>query len=210
MRAGLVDIVWFPLHVSGNHWTLLKINLITKTIAYSDSLGGTIPSEDLALIRWWLKCLLGDTGEFHVIAPDFPSPRQCDSHSCGIIVLSILAFVLLHYDLWCPEKAASERMQWFLRLSAPFADVEDLVRIFSSTLASSKLTRNLLYRLILTRTAREFLLHLSLCLMITCLVLLARPGLHLDHRALGLQMRYSQTCLSMGPRAWASKTSIYC
>ncbi|KAJ7816556.1 hypothetical protein B0H13DRAFT_2380350 [Mycena leptocephala] len=35
--AGLVDILWFPLHVSGNHWTLLKIDLVSKTIAYSDS-----------------------------------------------------------------------------------------------------------------------------------------------------------------------------
>jgi hypothetical protein len=130
MRAGLVDILWFPLHVSGNHWTLLKINLITRTIAYSDSLGGTIPSDELALIRWWLKSVLGSPAEFRVIAPDFPSPRQADSYSCGIIVLSILGFVLLNFDLWSPEKAESERMQWFLRLSQPFAEFEDLVSVF--------------------------------------------------------------------------------
>ncbi|KAJ6609212.1 hypothetical protein B0H10DRAFT_2226075 [Mycena sp. CBHHK59/15] len=52
--AGKVDIIYFPLHVSGNHWTLLKINLLSKTIAYADSLGGSPPSDELALIRCWI------------------------------------------------------------------------------------------------------------------------------------------------------------
>ncbi|KAJ7508549.1 hypothetical protein B0H11DRAFT_2304702 [Mycena galericulata] len=125
IRAGLVDIVWFPLHVSKNHWTLLKINLLSRTIAYSDSLNGTLPKEELALVQWWLK-FFGHSEDFDIIAPDFPSPHQHDSHSCGIIVLSILASLLLDFELWCPERAASERVEWFLRLSSTFADMEDL------------------------------------------------------------------------------------
>ncbi|KAJ7077204.1 hypothetical protein C8R43DRAFT_1083442 [Mycena crocata] len=131
IREGHVNVVWFPLHVSGNHWTLLKINLATTTIAYSDSLRGNLPTEELALVRWWLKALLpADHPDFTIIQPDFPSPEQRDYHSCGIIVLSILAAVLLRYDLperatWSSEDAAAHRMEWFLRLSLPFAD-EDL------------------------------------------------------------------------------------
>ncbi|KAJ7151882.1 hypothetical protein C8R43DRAFT_1067439 [Mycena crocata] len=132
IRDGRVDVVWFPLHISGNHWTLLKINLVTRTIAYSDSLRGSMPVEELALVRWWLTSLLPpNSPEFDVIKPDFPSPEQRDYHSCGVIVLSILAAVLLHYDLpevgiWRSEHAVAQRIEWFLRLSAQFAD-EDLV-----------------------------------------------------------------------------------
>ncbi|KAJ6521817.1 hypothetical protein DFH09DRAFT_1424506 [Mycena vulgaris] len=45
VRAGKVSTLYFPLHVSGNHWTLLKIDLLLKTIAYADSLGGSPPAD---------------------------------------------------------------------------------------------------------------------------------------------------------------------
>ncbi|KAJ7778679.1 hypothetical protein DFH07DRAFT_950687 [Mycena maculata] len=123
IRAGLVDAVWFPLHVSGNHWTLLKINIVSKTIAFADSLDGTLPAEEIALVQWWLQSLFRSSAEFKIIDPDFPCPRQRDSHSCGIIVLSILVFLLLEYDLWTPKHAVSQRIQWFLNLSLPFAEM---------------------------------------------------------------------------------------
>ncbi|KAJ7723096.1 hypothetical protein DFH07DRAFT_759651, partial [Mycena maculata] len=128
IRAGLVDTVWFPLHISGNHWTLLKINIASKTIAFADSLNGPLPAEEIALVQWWLKCVLHTSAEFDIVEPDFPYPRQRDSHSCGVIVLSILAFVLLEFDLWTSERAVSERIQWFLRLSESFADMPDTVQ----------------------------------------------------------------------------------
>ncbi|KAJ7683601.1 hypothetical protein B0H17DRAFT_1137725 [Mycena rosella] len=124
IRAGAVDVVWFPLHVSGNHWTLLKIDLVTKTMAYADSLNGSPPMDELALIRWWLKCLLPSSDDFVLVEPDFPCPRQRDGHSCGIIMLSILTSILLKYDAWIPERAQCQRMEWFLRLSETFADDE--------------------------------------------------------------------------------------
>ncbi|KAJ7355749.1 hypothetical protein DFH08DRAFT_772956 [Mycena albidolilacea] len=122
---GLVDTVWFPLHVSGNHWTLLNIDLVSKTIAYADSLYGLPPMEEIALVQWWLKSLLSISEDFSVIEPDFECPRQQDGHSCGIIVLSTLASLLLNYDPWTPELAQSQRMEWFLRLSETSADTEE-------------------------------------------------------------------------------------
>ncbi|KAJ7106130.1 hypothetical protein C8R43DRAFT_906282 [Mycena crocata] len=118
------DIVWFPLHVAGNHWTLLRIDLVAHTIAYADSLYGLPPSEELALIQWWLQSLLGGS-EFAVVKPDFPCLRQQDGHSCGIIVLCILASLLLHYPIWISEASQCRRMEWFLRLSESFADGND-------------------------------------------------------------------------------------
>ncbi|KAJ7745879.1 hypothetical protein DFH07DRAFT_924502 [Mycena maculata] len=125
IKAGLVDTIYFPLHVSGNHWTLLKIDLIANTLAFADSLGGSPPNDELALIRWWLAALLPDSRYFSLVPPDFPSPRQQDGHSCGIIVLSILATILLGYDIWEREHAACHRLQWFLNLSETFAEPHD-------------------------------------------------------------------------------------
>ncbi|KAJ6504529.1 hypothetical protein DFH09DRAFT_943717 [Mycena vulgaris] len=122
--AGLVDNLYFPLHVSGNHWTLLKIDLVAKTISYADSLGAlgrSPPAEELALVRWWLKSLLPDSPSFSLVPPDFPYPRQTDGHSCGIIVLSTLAMILLDYDAWSPDHAECHRLQWFLNLSETLA-----------------------------------------------------------------------------------------
>ncbi|KAJ7736423.1 hypothetical protein B0H16DRAFT_1730764 [Mycena metata] len=125
IRAGDVDVVYFPLHVSGNHWTLLKIDIVAKTIQYADSLHGLAPRDEVALVQWWLKSLLSHSEDFVLIEPTFPYPRQYDSHSCGIIVLSTLAYLLLNYDLWSSERAQCERMEWFLRLSEAFADGDD-------------------------------------------------------------------------------------
>jgi Ulp1 family protease len=122
IRAGIVDVVWFPLHVGGNHWTLLKIDLVSRTIVYADSLYGLPPIDELALVQWWLKSLLSISEDFSVIEPDFVCPRQQDGHSCGIIILSILASVLLQYEPWIPAHAQAHRMEWFLRFCETFAD----------------------------------------------------------------------------------------
>ncbi|KAJ6570704.1 hypothetical protein B0H10DRAFT_1964583 [Mycena sp. CBHHK59/15] len=120
IRAGNVNTVYFPLHVSGNHWTLLKIDLMAKTIAFADSLGGSPPLHELALVQWWLQSLLPDSPPFTLVPPDFHCPRQQDGHSCGVIVLSILASILLDYAPWTPEDAEWHRIQWFLNLAEPF------------------------------------------------------------------------------------------
>ncbi|KAJ6546747.1 hypothetical protein DFH09DRAFT_1320919 [Mycena vulgaris] len=128
--AGIVDNLYFPLHVSGNHWTLLKIDLVAKTISYTDSLGAlgrSPPAEELALVRWWLKSLLPDSPSFSLVPPDFPYPRQTDGHSCGIIVLSTLAMILLDYDAWSPDHAECHRLQWFLNLSETLASPGETV-----------------------------------------------------------------------------------
>ncbi|KAJ6493278.1 hypothetical protein C8R45DRAFT_1073220 [Mycena sanguinolenta] len=102
IRSGLVDTVWFPLHVSGNHWMLLKIDIVTQTITHADSLYGLPPIHEVSLVQWWLQSLLTISEEF--------------THSCSL---------LLNDDPWAPARAHSHRMQWFLRLSETLADGED-------------------------------------------------------------------------------------
>ncbi|KAJ6594796.1 hypothetical protein B0H19DRAFT_1284500 [Mycena capillaripes] len=125
IQSGSALVIYLPLHVNGNHWTLLKVDLCSHTIFVADSLRGSPPTAELDLIRWWVASLLPSAPSLKLVRPNIPCPLQKDSHSCGIIVLSMLATVLLDEELWCPAHAFRHRMEWFLRLSEGFADEDD-------------------------------------------------------------------------------------
>ena len=122
ISAGLVDILYLPLHVFGNHWTLLRVDLVEGTFIYHDSLRplATPPQATIDLITWWLDSILPDSRRmtFRLAEDTFTIPSQGDDHSCGIVILSTLAWILLHYNHWSQETAAAERMEWFIRLSS--------------------------------------------------------------------------------------------
>ena len=54
-----IDTVYAPLHVHGNHWTLLRIDLEARQYAYGDSLdpSAQAPPDILDLLSWWLDSL---------------------------------------------------------------------------------------------------------------------------------------------------------
>jgi Ulp1 protease family, C-terminal catalytic domain len=118
LLAAAVQVVYLPLHVFTNHWTLLRIDLTERSFSYADCLNGhpQPPSEEFELIMWWISSILPGLTltrkDF-----DFALPKQSDSSSCGVIVLSIMAHALLHYDLWSQDLACVDRMKWFLRLT---------------------------------------------------------------------------------------------
>jgi len=116
-----VDILFLPLHVFGNHWILLRINLNDRSYSYANCLHHhlTPPLPIFDLINWWLNSLLVTA----VLAPfEFDLSTQQDSSSCGIIALDIIARILLHHASWQPNRAALHWMEWFLRLSEDYAE----------------------------------------------------------------------------------------
>ena len=119
-----IDILFLPLHVFGNHWTLLRINFNDHSYSYADCLHHhlTPPSPIFDLINWWLNSLLGVTRVLMAAPFEFDLPTQQDSSSCGIIALDIIARILLHHASWQPDRAAVHRMEWFLRLSEGYAE----------------------------------------------------------------------------------------
>ncbi|KIM49928.1 hypothetical protein M413DRAFT_22037 [Hebeloma cylindrosporum] len=121
-----VDIILLPLHVYGNHWTLLCINFLDSTYSYADCLHQheSPPTTTFSLIEWWLNSLLPSIPPLVAAPFEFDLPRQLDSFSCGIIVLDIMANLVLDYPLWAQNRAAVHRMEWFLRLSNIFDDLE--------------------------------------------------------------------------------------
>jgi hypothetical protein len=129
INGGLIDTLYVPLHVFNSHWTLLKIDLLQHTFSYGDSLHpNTSPPEEVAdLLRWWLKTLRPQILHFDLVPSNFAMPQQADGHSCGVIVLCVLANILLGYDSWTQATASCERMEWFLRLSEVFEDNDNIV-----------------------------------------------------------------------------------
>ena len=126
-----IDMVYAPLHVHGNHWTLLRIDLEARQYAYGDSLYPSArapPGDVLDLLTWWLDSLapgpsLSPSSHGLVV------PQQEDTYSCGIIVLSTLACKLVdECGPWEQQFHASKRMEWYLRLSERFRNFNDVSR----------------------------------------------------------------------------------
>jgi hypothetical protein len=118
IAAGEVDVIYIPLHVNGDHWTLLEVNIPERTIAYGNSLdrGASPPYDQVETIKWWIDSLSPSLRSFTLTSLSSPFPTQLDFFSCGIIVISYLAHILLAYEPWTQVTRERERMRWFIRL----------------------------------------------------------------------------------------------
>lgn len=123
LRAGMIDILDVPVN-TGNHWTCIRINIQNCTYSYMDSLrpSAAPPQDMLLLLQWYLTTVLQSYTFSTFTELPFSMPRQRDTHSCGVAILSTLAFSHLHYLPWEPSTAYAERMEWFLRLSTGLLD----------------------------------------------------------------------------------------
>ncbi|KAH9849428.1 hypothetical protein C2E23DRAFT_737305, partial [Lenzites betulinus] len=130
IRAGEVDVLFVPLHVHGNHWTLLRVDLRAATYAYADSRDAAAdpPTETMDVAVWWLTALLPQLHDIPLtgVPPSWDVPVQKDSHSCGIVVLSSLCSLLLGECHWKQDAADKHRMQWFLRLTEGLIDGDEV------------------------------------------------------------------------------------
>ncbi|TFK60394.1 hypothetical protein BDN72DRAFT_779478 [Pluteus cervinus] len=131
VQTQTLDVLYIPMHVFGNHWTLLEMDLVSRTFSYADSLDGSAlpPAQSLQLLEWWYNALLpaaaGGRAPFCIVPPSFEVASQKDMFSCGITVLSTLDYVLLQLPPWQHELRNSARMHWFLRLSADMMRLDD-------------------------------------------------------------------------------------
>jgi len=129
-----LDKLYIPLHISNNHWTLLEVDVRLRTFAYADSLNTnpTPPTATTSILEWWIDQVLPPSSSrrpFRIVHANFSMPYQRDSFSCGVVVLSTMAAILLNYAPWTPLTYASERMEWFLRMSEYLADIGDIAQV---------------------------------------------------------------------------------
>jgi hypothetical protein len=114
IAVGDLDLAHVPTFVDGNHWTLLDIELITRTFTYIDPKyhHAACPPNILDTFRWWLSGLLHGA-VFGIEDPPHDVPQQCDSISCGPILLCILGTRHLSHSPWTQAAAALHRMLGF-------------------------------------------------------------------------------------------------
>ncbi|KAK7017561.1 hypothetical protein VNI00_018575 [Paramarasmius palmivorus] len=129
-----LDILYIPYHNGQDHWTLIQVDLQTRQLSYGDSLHpfAVIPRTAAETLNWWLEALepLDSTltsRSYGVSLRRFPYPIQKDGNSCGVVVLSTLAHLLLGTEPWTPEIRHTERINWFLRLSEHFHDKSGII-----------------------------------------------------------------------------------
>ncbi|KZV71006.1 hypothetical protein PENSPDRAFT_685015 [Peniophora sp. CONT] len=108
-----------PANPGGNHWAAFHVDPVNSTYTYIDSLGRAPNPDDLALLNWYLRAF--NRRWLHPAQqPSVVAPMQEDGHSCGIIYLDTVASAHAGTDAWSPERAREARMDWFIRLAAPF------------------------------------------------------------------------------------------
>ncbi|KAI0067574.1 hypothetical protein BV25DRAFT_1876116 [Artomyces pyxidatus] len=122
IQAGRVDILEVIVHVNGNHWAGISLDIKSRTFFYRDgyNINATASAQDLELLQWYLYGvqLLPTKEAFSPASVFMHSPRQHDAHSCGVNLLSTIAQDhLAGYPEWTQASHASERIEWFLRLS---------------------------------------------------------------------------------------------
>ncbi|VDC03846.1 unnamed protein product [Peniophora sp. CBMAI 1063] len=120
LRTGRMRVLEIPLHIHGNHWAGLHVNLTDCTYSYRDGLYASAhPSqEDLDLVQWALSSLLpGPVPQLTPSTRPLVSPRQRDHHSCGILYLSTLSHELLGDQPWRQATADLWHLEWFNRLA---------------------------------------------------------------------------------------------
>jgi Ulp1 family protease len=120
---GTVNELLIPVH-RPSHWALLYLDLITRCYVYVDSLSpesNAVPWSSINPINEWLSEVFNRDV---VLAPGsrpFILGAQSDSHSCGVAVLSSMAYYALGGDFlpWFQHSAKEHRLRWALALFAP-------------------------------------------------------------------------------------------
>ena len=105
----IMDMIFFPIHYGGNHWTLLVVFMQTKTIYYFDSLGGK--GEYYTIwIKQWLRDVARTQYSFELIDSEwmvqtpFANPRQDNGDDCGVFVCMCADFLSEHLPLVYTQK----------------------------------------------------------------------------------------------------------
>ena len=105
----LMEMIFFPIHYGGNHWTLMVIFVQTKRIFYFDSLGGN-GDYYTTRIKQWLKDVARTQDKFTLDVRDwtvespFANPRQENGDDCGVFVCMCADFISEQLPLFYTQK----------------------------------------------------------------------------------------------------------
>jgi Ulp1 family protease len=100
--------LFFPANIANQHWALVVVDIVRKTIAYYDSLGGD-GADFLALTMIFVKGEAGGNTKYGKPSVHFNeggwrcynalTPKQVNSYDCGIFVLTCIDLLSLDIPL---------------------------------------------------------------------------------------------------------------
>ncbi len=104
-------MLFAPLHINGNHWGLLAIDIRSRRFRYYDSLSCPPPLAAIKAIRVYLEkialeeCVILDDNDFLLNIE--PCPKQENSADCGIFVLLAVHYLIQNKPLDYTQADAS-------------------------------------------------------------------------------------------------------
>lgn len=114
IKSGHVTRILAPAFVNSNHFTLFSINFMQHTYAYADSLSSsaTLPKRYATALGRWAKHVSNHPFTAKN-SPSFTLPPQNDTFSCGVVVLSAIASIMIESPAWSKQHADLFRLLWF-------------------------------------------------------------------------------------------------
>lgn len=116
LANGSLTQIIIPLNIASVHWALFLVDATTQLIQYGDSLGWSIPQEDVNRLNNWLH-----QHGFHSfkIGPLLPHGRQLDNYSCSVAMTNIARHALFGDPLFNDADKHFFRIQEFMNMTAP-------------------------------------------------------------------------------------------
>ncbi|KAG9085057.1 hypothetical protein FRC06_003752 [Ceratobasidium sp. 370] len=111
-----VNELLIPLHLP-SHWVLLHINIPLRCYSYTDTLNlgeRSAPPVTIDLINHWLSSLLDLPIVLTSSSRQFGVGAQLDSSSCGVAVMSTMAYYALGglHCVWTQAATMEHRLVW--------------------------------------------------------------------------------------------------
>ncbi|KDQ15595.1 hypothetical protein BOTBODRAFT_43915 [Botryobasidium botryosum FD-172 SS1] len=135
IRAGVAQTLYIPIYTPA-HWSLLSVDFVQRRYWYVDpsSAQSMLPDGQFSSIEWWLRGV-SPGPRFLRTTPPFLSPRQDDTYSCGVIVMSMMAHCILGLPLWSSETREVHRAAWFLHFTSYYGceNVEVLAALMATS-----------------------------------------------------------------------------
>ena len=119
LADGTLTRIVILLNIADIHWALFLVDATVQQIQYGDSLGWSVPQEDVNLLNRWLNQ--------HGFKPFKPGPclphgKQLDSFSCAIAMANIARHALFGDALFNDADKHVIRIQEFLNIMAPVSN----------------------------------------------------------------------------------------
>ena len=115
LANGSLTRVIIPLNIASVHWALFLVDATTQLIQYGDSLGWSVPQEDVNRLNHWLH---QHGFQSFKIGPLLPHGRQLDNYSCSVAMANIARHALFGDPLFNDTDKHFFRIQEFVNMTA--------------------------------------------------------------------------------------------